>query len=62
VHLSQAKLTVDALSTEMTSLLRDHERLERMSSAALARARPDAATNIARRVLALSTRTAPDVS
>ncbi|HET7552418.1 MAG TPA: UDP-N-acetylglucosamine--N-acetylmuramyl-(pentapeptide) pyrophosphoryl-undecaprenol N-acetylglucosamine transferase [Gemmatimonadaceae bacterium] len=62
VHLQQAKLTVDVLSAEVAELLRDHERLERMSSAALARARPDAATNIARRVLALSTRTAPDVS
>ncbi|HET7134187.1 MAG TPA: glycosyltransferase, partial [Gammaproteobacteria bacterium] len=59
VHLTQAKLTVDALSTEVAALLSDHERLERMSNAALARARPDAATTIARRVLALSAQAAP---
>jgi UDP-N-acetylglucosamine--N-acetylmuramyl-(pentapeptide) pyrophosphoryl-undecaprenol N-acetylglucosamine transferase len=58
VHLPQAKLTVDALSGEVAALLRDHDRLQRMSSAALARARPDAAANIARRVLALSARAA----
>lgn len=60
VHLSQSTLTVDELSAEVAALLRDHERLERMSSAALARARPDAAATIARRVLALSGRSAPD--
>jgi UDP-N-acetylglucosamine--N-acetylmuramyl-(pentapeptide) pyrophosphoryl-undecaprenol N-acetylglucosamine transferase len=58
VHLSQAELTVDTLSAEVAALLRDHERLMRISNAALARARPDAATAIARRVLALSARTA----
>lgn len=54
VHLPQAKLTVDSLSGEIDALLRDRDRLERMSSAALARARPDAAANIARRVLVLA--------
>lgn len=57
VHLSQSELTVDTLSAEVAALLRDHERLDRISSAALARARPDAATTIARRVLALGART-----
>jgi UDP-N-acetylglucosamine--N-acetylmuramyl-(pentapeptide) pyrophosphoryl-undecaprenol N-acetylglucosamine transferase len=57
VHLSQAELTVETLNAEVAALLRDPERLERMSSAARARARPDAATTIARRVLALSART-----
>ena len=56
VHLSQAELTMDTLAAEVAALLRDHARLERMSSAALARARPDAAMTIARRVLALSAR------
>jgi UDP-N-acetylglucosamine--N-acetylmuramyl-(pentapeptide) pyrophosphoryl-undecaprenol N-acetylglucosamine transferase len=60
VHLPQAKLTVETLSAEVAALLRDHERLERLSSAALSRARPDAAKTIAQRVLALSARTAAD--
>jgi UDP-N-acetylglucosamine--N-acetylmuramyl-(pentapeptide) pyrophosphoryl-undecaprenol N-acetylglucosamine transferase len=56
VHLSQAKLTMATLAAEVAALLTDHARLERMSSAALARARPDAAMTIARRVLALGAR------
>lgn len=58
VHLPQAELTIDTLSTKVTSLLADPERLERMSSAALSRARPDAAATIARHILELSARTA----
>jgi UDP-N-acetylglucosamine--N-acetylmuramyl-(pentapeptide) pyrophosphoryl-undecaprenol N-acetylglucosamine transferase len=60
VHLPQAKLTVETLGAEVAALLRDHGRLERISDAALARARPDAATTIAKRVLALSARTVAD--
>lgn len=58
IHLPQRELTVDTLSTQVASLLAEPERLERMSSAALSRARPDAAATIARRVHALSARTA----
>ncbi|HET7622831.1 MAG TPA: UDP-N-acetylglucosamine--N-acetylmuramyl-(pentapeptide) pyrophosphoryl-undecaprenol N-acetylglucosamine transferase [Gemmatimonadaceae bacterium] len=60
VHLSQAALTVETLGAEVMALLQDHERLERISNAALSRARPDAAKTIARRVLELSARTATD--
>jgi len=57
VHLRQSALTVETLSAAVTALLHDPARLERIAGAALARARPDAATTIARRVLALSART-----
>jgi UDP-N-acetylglucosamine--N-acetylmuramyl-(pentapeptide) pyrophosphoryl-undecaprenol N-acetylglucosamine transferase len=56
VHLPQAQLTVAALGDTMAKLLADPARLERMSDAALARARPDAAAVIARRVLLLARR------
>ncbi len=60
VHIPQAELTLDVLSARVASLLADPVHLERLSSAALARARPDAAATIARRIVALCARTATD--
>lgn len=56
VYISQAGLTVERLSAVVTELIETPGVLKRMSSAALQRARPDAAKMIARRVLALSAR------
>lgn len=56
LHVSQSDLTVDSLSAAVAELTTTPGSLERMSRAALQRARPDAAVSIARRVLALSAR------
>ena len=56
LYLSQADLTRESLGVTVAQLLGEPARLARMSSAALGRARPDAAKVIARRVLALSAR------
>lgn len=56
VHLSQSELTAETLSAEVAALLHDPARLAQISSAALERARPDAARTIARRLLALCAR------
>jgi UDP-N-acetylglucosamine--N-acetylmuramyl-(pentapeptide) pyrophosphoryl-undecaprenol N-acetylglucosamine transferase len=54
VHLDQAELTPERLEAEVATLLGDVGRRERMAAAAAARGRPDAAEQIARRVIALA--------
>jgi len=53
VHLPQAQLTVDRLDAAVRRLLDDPAELARLASGAAARARPNAAAEIARRILAL---------
>ncbi|HEU4632256.1 MAG TPA: UDP-N-acetylglucosamine--N-acetylmuramyl-(pentapeptide) pyrophosphoryl-undecaprenol N-acetylglucosamine transferase [Gemmatimonadaceae bacterium] len=54
VHLPQAELSAAALTRTVQALRGDPPRLARMTAAATARARPDAAERIARHVLALA--------
>ena len=54
VHLDQAELDGDRLEREVAALLGDPERLGAMAAAARDRGRPDAAREIARRVIALA--------
>ena len=54
VHLPQRSFTVDHLDAEVRELLVTPERLRAMAAAGTARARPDAAWEIAARVLALA--------
>jgi UDP-N-acetylglucosamine--N-acetylmuramyl-(pentapeptide) pyrophosphoryl-undecaprenol N-acetylglucosamine transferase len=60
LHVSQSQLSVDSLSAAVAKLITTPGSLERMSRAALQRARPDAAINIARHVLALSAAQRPE--
>jgi UDP-N-acetylglucosamine--N-acetylmuramyl-(pentapeptide) pyrophosphoryl-undecaprenol N-acetylglucosamine transferase len=53
IHLPQAELTADRLDETLRALTRDPAAMSRLSAAASARARPDAAETIARRILAL---------
>ncbi|HET7631752.1 MAG TPA: UDP-N-acetylglucosamine--N-acetylmuramyl-(pentapeptide) pyrophosphoryl-undecaprenol N-acetylglucosamine transferase [Gemmatimonadaceae bacterium] len=53
LHLPQRELTGVRLGTLVASLLTDPERLRALGEGAARRARPDAAENIARRILAL---------
>ena len=53
VHLPQSELTVERLDREVRSLLADAPALARLAAGASARARPDAAETIARRILSL---------
>ena len=53
VHLPQSELTVERLGREVRSLLSDPSMMDRLASGASARARPDAAEHIARRILRL---------
>ena len=53
VHLPQAELTVERLDREVRSLLADAAAMARLAGGASARARPDAAETIARRILSL---------
>jgi len=55
VHVPQAALTADRLDTLVRDLLAAPERLARMAEAGTRRARPGAAEDIARRVLAVVT-------
>ena len=52
--LPQAELTVDRLERTLAELVRDPERIARLAAGALRRARPNAAAEIAGRVLALA--------
>jgi UDP-N-acetylglucosamine--N-acetylmuramyl-(pentapeptide) pyrophosphoryl-undecaprenol N-acetylglucosamine transferase len=52
VHLPQSSLDGEALQETVTALLGDPERMASMRAAALERARPDAAREIARELLA----------
>jgi UDP-N-acetylglucosamine--N-acetylmuramyl-(pentapeptide) pyrophosphoryl-undecaprenol N-acetylglucosamine transferase len=54
VHLPQAQLTVDRLDDVVRSLVADPARLSAMAAAGARRARPEAAAEIARRVLAVA--------
>ena len=51
VHLPQSELTVERLDREVRTLLADPSAMARLASGASARARPDAAETIARRIL-----------
>jgi UDP-N-acetylglucosamine--N-acetylmuramyl-(pentapeptide) pyrophosphoryl-undecaprenol N-acetylglucosamine transferase len=59
VTVPDAQLDADRLATEATALAEDPERLARMSEAARALARPDAAARIAARVLELAQKPKP---
>lgn len=54
VHLPQSGLTGQTLGATVTSLLQDEPRLRALAAAAAGRARPNAAAEIARRVLAIA--------
>lgn len=54
VHLPQRELTGARLGAEVQSLLADRARLARLAAAAASRARPRAAEEIARRVIAIA--------
>ena len=53
INLPQAELTADRLSATVQGLLDDHAAMARLSAGAVARARPNAAETIARRILAM---------
>jgi UDP-N-acetylglucosamine--N-acetylmuramyl-(pentapeptide) pyrophosphoryl-undecaprenol N-acetylglucosamine transferase len=53
IHLPQAELTTDRLDATLRGLLADPAAMQRLAAGARARARPDAAVTIARRILAL---------
>ena len=53
IHLPQAELTTERLDATLRSLLADPAATARLAAGARARARPDAAETIARRILAL---------
>jgi UDP-N-acetylglucosamine--N-acetylmuramyl-(pentapeptide) pyrophosphoryl-undecaprenol N-acetylglucosamine transferase len=53
IALPQAELTIDRLDETVRTLTRDAAAMARLSASAAARARPDAAEAIARRILAL---------
>lgn len=53
VHLPQAELTAERLDREVRALLSDPAAMARLAAGASARARPDAAETIARRILSL---------
>ena len=53
IHIPQSQLTVDRLDATVRRLLDDPGELSRLAAGAAARARPNAADDIARRILAL---------
>ena len=56
INLPQAELTVDRLDATLRSLIGDPPAMQRLAQGARARARPDAAETIARRILVLLSR------
>jgi UDP-N-acetylglucosamine--N-acetylmuramyl-(pentapeptide) pyrophosphoryl-undecaprenol N-acetylglucosamine transferase len=56
IHLPQAELTRDRLELTVRTLTRDRHAMARLAAGAAARARPDAAETIAKRILALLAR------
>ena len=56
IHLPQSELSAGRLASEVAALLDSPERLRRLASSAAARARPRAAEEIARRIVALAER------
>jgi UDP-N-acetylglucosamine--N-acetylmuramyl-(pentapeptide) pyrophosphoryl-undecaprenol N-acetylglucosamine transferase len=55
VHLPQSQLSGTKLGATVTALLHDESRMRALASAAAARARPHAATEIARRIVDIAT-------
>jgi UDP-N-acetylglucosamine--N-acetylmuramyl-(pentapeptide) pyrophosphoryl-undecaprenol N-acetylglucosamine transferase len=53
INLPQSELTVDRLDATLRSLMRDPAAMSQLSAAAAARARPEAAETIARRILGI---------
>jgi UDP-N-acetylglucosamine--N-acetylmuramyl-(pentapeptide) pyrophosphoryl-undecaprenol N-acetylglucosamine transferase len=53
IHLPQAELSSDKIAVTIESLKNDHRRRESIAARALARGRPGAAEDIARRILSL---------
>jgi UDP-N-acetylglucosamine--N-acetylmuramyl-(pentapeptide) pyrophosphoryl-undecaprenol N-acetylglucosamine transferase len=56
IHVPQAQLTVERLDGTIRRLLENRAELERLARGAGDRARPNAADDIARRILALLSR------
>lgn len=56
IHLPQSQLSGATLGDTVTSLLHDDQRMRALASAAASRARPHAATDIARRIVDIATR------
>jgi UDP-N-acetylglucosamine--N-acetylmuramyl-(pentapeptide) pyrophosphoryl-undecaprenol N-acetylglucosamine transferase len=54
LHLPQSQLSGATLGSTVTSLMRDEPRLRALASAAAARSRPDAAAEIARRIISIA--------
>ena len=61
VHLPQSRLTGANLAGTVSSLLRDESRMRALAAAAASRAQPNAAADIARRIVALAERSRPEV-
>lgn len=61
IHLPQSQLSGATLGAAVASLLQDDGRMRDLANAAAARARPDAATEIARRIVAIAERSRPTV-
>ena len=61
VHLPQSELTGAKLGATVSSLLQDESRLRALAAAAASRARPNAAVEIARRIVAIAERSRPKV-
>ena len=53
LHLPQSELTIERLDSAVRGLVSDHAAMARLAGGAVARARPDAAETIARRILTL---------
>lgn len=54
IHLPQSQLSGERIGSTVTSLLHDEPRMRALASAAAARARPNAAAEIARRVISIA--------
>lgn len=59
IHLPQSELTGATLGATVSSLLRDTSRMRALATAAAFRARPNAAADIARRIVVLAERSRP---
>jgi UDP-N-acetylglucosamine--N-acetylmuramyl-(pentapeptide) pyrophosphoryl-undecaprenol N-acetylglucosamine transferase len=53
VHLPQSELSADRLGREVRALIENPSRMDALTRAAAQRARPDAANEIARRIVSL---------
>jgi UDP-N-acetylglucosamine--N-acetylmuramyl-(pentapeptide) pyrophosphoryl-undecaprenol N-acetylglucosamine transferase len=54
IHLPQSQLSGATLGSTVSSLLHDETRMRALATAAAARARPDAAAEIARRIVSIA--------